>query len=409
MIECPSCGRVNTLDGKFCHACGTELPEATLVEKLVENAEFVAEGRRLLEAGKVEEARMVAEAALQADPSSSAALTLLGECLEEQKLPDEALVCYERLLEMNPQSALDRIKVMHLRKVIASAPRPRAKRRNLIALIAACSAMALVGTVGVIWLLTRPSEGDTQSPRYANLGAIQNAEPFDPSLPATDPGATGRNPAPGRGEQADTQQPPNENNPQLRREPPPITGPGLRGALPEVTPNGATVNLDAPSRLEIKPISPDLTAQPPTTSSGRDLDPKPEPGPNSSEPPAIVDIRPSNPTGKEPTAGSEPLVRDPNEANVLIRVARQHFLMGEYAKAADAYSKALAAGADPGPTNQRLAQCLEKLGQRSAAASAYERAMRAYEAALNSGKGDPAKLKAALDACRQAAKLAQGG
>jgi tetratricopeptide (TPR) repeat protein len=169
------------------------------------------------------------------------------------------------------------------------------------------------------------------------------------------------------------------------------------------------VNLDAPSRLEIKPISPDLSTQPPATSSSRDLDPKPEPGPSSSEPPAVVDIRPSNPAGREPTAGSEPLSRDPNEANVLIRVARQHFLTGEYGKAADAYSKALAAGADPGPTNQRLAQCLEKLGQRSAAASAYERAMRAYEAALNSGKGDPAKLKAALDACRQAAKLAQGG
>jgi len=408
MIECPSCGRGNTLDGKFCHSCGAELPEADLLQKLVENAEFVAEGRRMLESGRVEEARMVAETALQADPNSAAALTLLGECLEEQKLPDEALVCYERLLEMNPQSALDRIKVMHLRKVIASNSRPTPKRRNWIALVAACSAMALVGTVGAIWLLTRGSGDEAQSPRYATLGSIPSAQPFDPPPASGDARGTGESDAQPR-DTSNPQQTPDTPAAQPRREPPPITGPALSGSLPDVTPNGARVNLDAPPRLEVKPISPDLPNQLPASPNGRDTDPRPEPGPTSTEPPAIVDIRPSHPPGAGPTAGSEPIPRDPNEANVLIRVARQHFLTGDYAKAADAYSKALAAGADPGPTNQRLAQCLDKMGQRAAAASAYERAIRAYEAAIGSGKGDTAKLKAALDACRQAAKLAQGG
>ncbi len=91
----------------------------------------------------------------------------------------------------------------------------------------------------------------------------------------------------------------------------------------------------------------------------------------------------------------------------LLRVARQHFQTGNFSQAADAYEKALRAGAEVGSTNQRLAQCYERLGRKSEAIGAYRRAISAYESALRSG-GNEARLKAAIEACQRAISVLGG-
>ncbi len=147
--------------------------------------------------------------------------------------------------------------------------------------------------------------------------------------------------------------------------------------------------------------------------SGRTGDPDPDPvsspdgnreddGGNRN---AIVQITPSGGGtgngGGGVSPGSEPAGNNAAEAETLIQVARQEFILKNYAKAADAYLKALAAGASPGSTYQRLAQCYEKLNRKEEAINAYELAITAYE---DLGP-ENTRAKTAIAACRQALKI----
>jgi tetratricopeptide (TPR) repeat protein len=78
--------------------------------------------------------------------------------------------------------------------------------------------------------------------------------------------------------------------------------------------------------------------------------------------------------------------------------------MGNHAKAADAYEKALALGASPASTNQRLAQCYVKLNRKADAIKAYERAITAFE---RMDQND-IRVQAMLDACRAELKDLRG-
>ena len=83
--------------------------------------------------------------------------------------------------------------------------------------------------------------------------------------------------------------------------------------------------------------------------------------------------------------------------------ARQFFNSGDYAKAAKAYEDALAAGAEPASTNQRLGQCYQRLGRKADAKRAYENAVRYFTAQVQASP-DSVTLRTALQACQQALK-----
>jgi hypothetical protein len=133
------------------------------------------------------------------------------------------------------------------------------------------------------------------------------------------------------------------------------------------------------------------------------------PAETAAQPPAereVIEIKPSG-NNRETVGGSE--VSDgANEAETLIRVARQQYLAGNYSQAARAYERALRAGASAASTNQRLAQCYEKLGQRGDAVAAYRRALNAYESLIARGVGDSRLLQTQADACRQALRVLGG-
>jgi tetratricopeptide (TPR) repeat protein len=129
--------------------------------------------------------------------------------------------------------------------------------------------------------------------------------------------------------------------------------------------------------------------------------------PNKNEDPGgFIEIVPSKNAPLQ-RGGSETVGGGRNEAETLSRVAVQHYQVGDHGKAADAFEKALRAGADPGATNQRLAQCYEKLNRRAEALLAYQRALKGYEAALAAGRGNPERLRSAIAACQQAIRVAQ--
>jgi tetratricopeptide (TPR) repeat protein len=139
-------------------------------------------------------------------------------------------------------------------------------------------------------------------------------------------------------------------------------------------------------------------------STGGDPDPKVLPGSNQSgsDRGMVVDVRPSQNGGI--TSGSQPAEDRGARIDTLIRVAREQQVIGSFAKAADAYEKALELGASPASTNQRLAQCYEKLGKKADAIKAYERAITAFERLDQ----NDVRVQAQLESCRQALKLLRG-
>jgi tetratricopeptide (TPR) repeat protein len=176
------------------------------------------------------------------------------------------------------------------------------------------------------------------------------------------------------------------------------------GSLPPG--DGSYVSNSGNGDENVRPfVPPSISAQGGTT-GGRTGDPDPTVvanNDNGERNGMIVDVRPS--AGQGSTTNSNVTAEDRGaQIDSLIRVAREKQAVGDWARAADAYEKALALGASPASTNQRLAQCYEKLGKKAEAIKAYERAITAFE------KLDPndVRVQAQLDSCRQALKLLRG-
>lgn len=115
MVECNSCNRMNTLDSVFCRGCGQPLDERRIAEARSEVERATSEGYSQFNNGNIDQAMRVATSCLEWDASSTAAISLMGMCHERNRNLAEALKCYEKVLELNPSSALDKIKVDQLR------------------------------------------------------------------------------------------------------------------------------------------------------------------------------------------------------------------------------------------------------------------------------------------------------
>lgn len=458
MVKCSECGKQNTLDSRFCRACGTEVPAVVAAEAREANERLVAEGRRLLVEGRTAEAKLLAETTHENDPSSANALSLLGECHERYGHYEQALECYERVLELQPDSALERIKIEHLRKVIVGQPavaeEPAGVNRRAIG--AAIAAVVLVASIGAVFGLNGDkAKAETKSTQptsavHSTMPPVEampkssvpiEAEPVPPR-PAADEGEeepAAREDAPARREPERTaptrpqpRQSPPEREPTRQAQPAPDPRKVAAGpTLPAPTPNGERVN---PNDGGYRPMSPGNTritvsredppkppaklADPPKK-TGADADPKPfNPG--------MIDIRPSQDSPRQ-IGGSETIrenenggmrrsptrpAADPNAgvkgAQALMKVAQQHMLTRNFAAAADAYEKAIRAGASPTTAYQRLGQCYQAMGRRTEAIGAYSKAIRAMESAAASDRSVAERMQVSIDACKKAIAILGG-
>jgi tetratricopeptide (TPR) repeat protein len=139
-------------------------------------------------------------------------------------------------------------------------------------------------------------------------------------------------------------------------------------------------------------------------------DPQPEDvkPPQKQEAPGIMEITVVSQNGKPTANGGNASGMHANGVEALLRTARNQYQVGDYSSAANSYERALRAGADPASSNQRLAQCYEKLGRNADAVAAYSRAADAFQAELDAGKGDKSRLSSAIDSCKQAIKVLGG-
>lgn len=415
MIACKHCETENSLDSAFCKKCGLELPAEEREAVREELQKLVTEGYALLGQNRTEEAALVAEKVLEDLPNSADALSLLGMCHERNDDLLSALKCYERVVELNPDSALDKIKVQSLRNGLARQLQEDKKPSRGIALVGAAAAVIVVASIGgiIATLTTRPANAtvakldqpvmDTGAP-FAGA-ALPKTTPK--TAPSTDDGGTNI---------GDVPPVTNPQTPQANNNFPPISTPPLGRAgntLPD--PRGTIGNAGGSGEQPFKPPVGDIEVVP-TQGGGRTNpdDPQPDGGnQQSTNPPAATPKEDPNKgieiklhKNQKAVGGTEPIEDSGNGLQALMKAAQDQYLLGQYAKAANTYEKALSAGGDPGRVNQRIGQCYERLGNSSAAIAAYQRAEAALQMAVTSGKSS---AKPALDAVRSALKNLRGG
>ena len=395
MVTCKHCQKENSLDSRFCRSCGVGLPEDEIKEQKHKYEELLADGYRNLSNGQTEDAHLIAEACSKADPTNTSALSLLGMCQEREGHVAEALECYENVLNLNPDSTLDRIKVNQLRNMLAAHMRADTKPNRKVALIGAFAAVVLFASVGGVIAMSSNKKSKSpevviRDPGDSNLTAFSNLQ--DPKPTATDPKSDNSNQAGSNtvpDPRADNTAKSGTNNPSLKAD--------AENVRPWLPGNG------------------NVTISPPSTVSKTAVDPDPGPDKTSTEPPKAANPEPTAPKedngvimitrskgGTTPTKGGTEDVDRGSETKSFLASGREQFQLGRYESAAQNFERALAAGAD-GALNQRLAQCYEKLGRSSDAISAYKKAISALES-----NPDSARNRSTLDSCKQALKLLKG-
>lgn len=397
MISCKHCLTANSLDSTFCKHCGTQMPEAEVVEAKAKLEELVQTGFDLLKEGRSEEAMIIAENAVTSNPSSPAALSLKAMCHEGRGEAAEALECYERVVDLKPDSALDKIKVNQLRnlmvaKTTAAAASP--DRRSAVLLAASIAVLVIVVGIFAVRSLTRApvqvASNDNRLPQNsmvqsfaqptpvatATPGPVNTPAPQPSTAPANTPDTTGGLPTmpPGSGGML-----PSAGNdgsemvPPIKVENPPANNGGSRPAgSPAKNPDDGTI---------VNPPSPSPSPSAPPKSDGQ----------------INITVHGQRPPSSAGNGGNG---ESGNGLQALLGAARSNFQLGHWSEAARNYEQAIAQGGGRASNLQRLGDCYRHLGQVDKAVDALTRAADSYEASGN---------QAGADSCRQAIKVLKGG
>ena len=408
----------NLFDGEPVAAAGSESSEPMSADRVTkadpalesEHEKVIHDGRRLFAEGRSDEAAMIAQSVLVIEPENVMAMGLYADCLEQRGRVEEAAEMYRQILVLNPDSRLDEIRLNQLERKLEHKEEESifdpVKRRN--ALIAAClGAVVIIASASALILASRSDDRDltvmnepvAESQGFVPVAPIPTAQNPQPGTGTEVSGATdGGTGSTGVGSGRTGYSAPYVNPGGVR-----IPG-GSTQLSTQVMPSGFVEPYNSGSGFEA--FDPGAIDIRPDGSQQRDPDPAEvqQPAqPDRRDDPGVIVIRPSDQQPSGPPGGGSDPVQSGNEAESLIRVARQHYLAGNFAQAAATYEQALRAGASTASTNQRLAQCYEKLGRRGDAIAAYRRAIAAYEAA----GGD--RARASADACRQAIAVLERG
>lgn len=398
MVSCKQCNTQNSLDSAFCKKCGAGLDAAEIALANDKLSAMIADGNRLFADGRTEDALMVAETAIASNPASAVAVSLKGMCLERKGMLAEALECFERVVELQPDSTLDKLKVNDLKNLLAVEKFEinRAPDRRM-AVMGAFAATVFVMTCALLFVKANAKE--TEQPTLVAQNDVPKARTFEEVLPKQEQQPT--QPQVQTNPQVDPAQPPiQQPSPNAGRERiqipafPGSTIPRPDGGTDPVIIKSSDLELEKENRGQEPP-------RPPRGNETEDPDPPVvDPIPPKVEPkndPGIIEIEFSKGAPTQGNSGEGAV--SGNGRTALIATARNQMMQGNYSAAASTYERALRAGADQGSTNQRLGQCYAQLGRNGEAVSAYSRAAAAFEKTGNTQ---------AAEACKQAIKVLGG-
>ncbi len=380
-IACRYCNAENPADARFCKLCGQPLAaEATSRLSTAEVEETVQDGYRLLADGKPHEALYVAKAALAQAPDDLGGLALKGMALEALDDLPGAVACFERVVELNPSSTLDRIKLEQLHRRLYETPyQEEAGGANWTAILAGVGATLVVVAVGALLALSqgRPKEPLASAeppPNVATFQPTQQQPPQQPQgaqQPQADQSATNNQPA---------IRPPTFGGGGTAFSGPIVLSPDQVSGLPDVHAQGGGSNAGV--------AQPDggvsAPSNPPPSNNGDD---------NVISPPTrdpVIQIKPHEGRGGGTGSGGSE-----RESENIYRIANEKMKAGDYRGAIADFQKSLSGSTRPALTHQLIARCYRALRDFDNAKRHFEQALRLYEASNAPG------AQAGAEACRR--------
>ncbi len=395
-VNCEKCHAKNTVDGGFCRQCGAALPEDERQMVKEEADRLLNDGRILFNDGRTHEAVMIAESVLEVDPSHADALALLGDIYEKDGQIAEALETYERVCELRPDSAIDRIRLAHLRKIVAAQELTvdaGSERRRSLLLVAAAGVLLLSVGAAFFFASSGPSSPDKNLVAHNRTPDVEGFPELSPTLVPNVPNEEIR-----PGASATPTQPVPTTSSSESGLPNPIRRPSLTGGYVRNADNGSvspftpTPNLpDWTTQVRVTPSESEAVREGSTAEPVRETEQTPE---EPKEDPGIIEIKKAPNSGGSSGSGVQ-------SVDDLIRKARNLYIQEDYSGAARLYEQAVSMGAHTGATYQRLAQCYERMGRRSDAISTYRKAVATYDAQINRGGGSTS-VRAAKESCEKA-------
>ncbi len=418
MVSCKHCSTPNSLDSTFCKRCGTALPAEDVQVAQEKLTALIAEGNTAFNEGKTDEAMAIAESAIASNPTSVPALSLKSLCHERRGELAEALECADLIVDLNPDSELDKIKRNQLRTKLSVsvqlASQPPDRRSAFIGAIATVVLVVCVG-IGAAKFINRGSVAKNDgvaalAPAIPPVNQTQQIVPNSNSNPNTQlqPSAPPRQP---------TVEEPGINDPDQTRS---LNRPGT-GILPRQGDPGITGEIRTQEDpLTLKPGTTTTTNPPivtPTSTSGSkpgqgDSGQDPPPTPENSKPqpqntdPGQIEIKVSN--GSHSSGFGSTAALGSGGVSALIKVGVTRYQLGSYGAAASSFDQALRAGGDQVTVNQWLGRCYGSMGRKSEEIDAYKRCVSACQSAISNGGGNKDRIKAIMDTCQQELKVLQG-
>jgi len=408
----------------FCRKCGVSLEIVALHEAQVKLDKLIAEGVVSLNEGRVDEALEISETALRSNPTMIPALSLLSDSLARKGLLADALAAAEKIVELSPDSELDKIKRNQLRVRLQDSLRVPEGTDRRTAVLAAISAVVLVVCLGAFAAkMTADSRTASITAKEPGSEIVAGNYPaagqVDPAL--TNPGqgnVVQTNPAQTNSAQPNTA----ESNPQANAESvdpaPRRRVRGLQeydGTLPGANPggeNGGTIGL----RPFPVPTPPDGSGTKPSPGPKKGDDPEPvikeEPETPVVDPGEISIIvkTPAKATETPNKAGGSTQipVTNPSEAGTFNRVGNEQFQTRNFEGAAKSFERA-SGGGNSVKMLQRKAQALQNANKPREAIAAYGAAIVAGEAALRTNPANASSIQAVINTSRQAINALKAG
>jgi len=388
MVSCKHCSTPNSLDSTFCKRCGTALPDEDVQAAQEKLTALIAEGNTAFNEGRTDEAMAVAESACLSNPSSVPALSLKALCHERRGELAEALECADQIVDLNPDSELDKIKRNQLLCIGIGAAKimNRTDTGKSVAADAVKESAPL--TVPQVSQQTNPGSNSQTTPPQQQ--PQQQPRVYDRSSEST--GGRSLPYSDGSGVLPNTGNDPNA---------PEIT---LQGNIPV---NPPLPKADPNDRDTGKIKSPTSVASTEKPTQGDDPPPKPDETKAAETNPGLVDIHISSGPRKTFGGGAEN-ISNAGGAAALDKIGIQRYQLGSYGAAAASFEQALRSGGDQVTINQWLGRCYGNLGRKSDQVEAYKRCVSAAQAALAKGSGNKDRIHAILDTCQQELKVLQG-
>lgn len=358
----------NTLDSAFCKKCGAVLPVTMIEEEQEKLKEIVTKGMDSYQNGHLDEAFAIADHAILTNPSYAEAYALKGLVLERKGAYAEALDAYETVVALNPDSAMDKIKLNQLRNAFAmrQAGEPKMDRKGA-AMMAVGVSFLIIAVSGVVYGISQSSK-ETKSAAGTNTPIQQNLNPNLGTQQNPNTGTATGNPT---GKNQDPGQVPaliDEKGPSDTKVRPTTNHDRMSGGLGTIEPGG----IDNPGPGNGNLPNTKRKTEPPTPTDNPNK-------PNQTPP----DDPPATPSGGTIEVTYAKPKAEPANNNNGIEPANS---------------------SSQGKMFQRQGLAYQRSGKAAQAREAFQKAIDAYQKDIDGGKGDKDAANAGINSSRQALK-----